>query len=88
MSKEKPTLVRESAVQRAHREMKELKPLLPTDWRIRFFLKYKDYDTAGGGRLVNDVYNLRTTDVFILDGLKEVAKEYAAEIEKQVPRKK
>lgn len=69
---------RETASEAAKREMNELKLRLPKDWRIRFFLKFKEYDTAGGGRLINSVYYNQTTDPEVLKRFKILAAEYEA----------
>lgn len=68
-------IIKETATQKFHREMKELKPLLPENWRIKFFQMYPAYDTYRGGLMLNNVFNGNSTDETILAGLKEIIKK-------------
>lgn len=73
-------LKRETAVQAFRREVTELRPNLPKDWKTRFIKKYPLYDTYRGGITLHLVINGRSTDPAVLTGLREIVAEYAAEL--------
>lgn len=74
----KPELKRETATQAFHREVKELKPRLPDDWKVRFVLKYPAYNSYQGGLILAAVINQRSTDLKVLEGLKVLIAEHEA----------
>jgi hypothetical protein len=77
-----PAPKRETAQEAFHRELDEIRPSLPKDWRTRFFLRRKDYDSYRGGELLNRVMSRRSTDNVILETLREIAAEHEAEQQK------
>ena len=79
-------IVKETATQKFHREMKELKLLLPANWRITFFQMYPAYDTYRGGLELNNVFNGNSTNETILEGLKEIIKKEIKDIIKETKK--
>lgn len=73
-------LKKETATQAFYREIAELKPKLPEDWKLRFIKKYPEYDSYRGGISLHLVINLRSTDLTILKGLKEIVQEFEKEV--------
>lgn len=71
-------LERETATQAFHREIEQLKSQLPKDWKLKFILKYPEYDSYRGGLALTSVINLRSTDPVILKGIKEIIEELKA----------
>lgn len=67
---------RKSAVEWFNDQIVELKPQLPKNYKMDLLaLLPKEYDTAGGGRVIDNVMNLRTTDMAVLEALKELVKQ-------------
>lgn len=75
----KATLKPETATQAFYREIAELKPRLPKDWKTRFFQKYPAYDSYRGGILLHHVINGNSTDSTVLTGIREIVKEFETE---------
>ena len=71
-------IINETATQKFHREVKELKPFLPKDWKMQVVTMLPMYDSYRGGILLHHLINHRTTDVAVLDCLKKIV-----ELEKQ-----
>lgn len=69
---ELPKIIKETATQKFHREIRELKPKLPKDWRITFFQMCPAYDSYKGGLMLNNVINGNSTDETILEALKKI----------------
>jgi hypothetical protein len=67
---------RETATQAFYREVSELKPRLPKDWKNRFVQKYPDYDTIRGGVILHNVINGASTDAVVLAGIREIISDY------------
>lgn len=70
---------RESAAQAFYREIAELRPRLPKDWRMRFVMMYPAYDNYQGGLLLHNIIQGRSTSPEVLEGMKEVIRRYEAE---------
>lgn len=54
----------------------KIKSTLPKNWRKLLVAKYPKYDSLAMATLVNNVYNLRATDVNITSALEEIAQEF------------
>lgn len=73
----------ETATQAFYREVAELKPRLPKDWKMRFVNKYPNYDSYRGGLQLHYVINLDSTNMEVLKGLKEIIAEYEKEVKNE-----
>jgi len=69
-------LKKETATQKYHREMAEIKPKLPDDWRIQFLKMHPEYDSYKGGVLVSNCMNGKSTDTVILEAFKKIVEQY------------
>lgn len=70
---------RKSAVDWFNDQVKALKPLLPKNYKMSLMaLLPKEFDTAGGGRIIENVLNLRTTDMAVLEALKLLVEQTKA----------
>lgn len=78
MSKPKE-ITRESATQAFYREVAELKPRLPKDWKLRFIKMHPDYDSYRGGIVLHHVINGGSTDFTVLEGIKKIVAKYESE---------
>lgn len=58
--------------------MRVVKPLLPKKWRLRFVELHPEYDSLAGGTLLNNVYNLRSTDLGVTELLEVLVAEHQA----------
>ena len=54
-------------------QVREIKGDLPSNWKEILIKNFPEYNTMEGGRLVKDVYNLRSTDGILTDRLKQIA---------------
>jgi hypothetical protein len=76
---QKIPLKSESARQAFSRQLAEVKSKLPKDWKLKFILKYPEYDTYRGGVKLLNVYNDYSSDMTILEGMQIIAAEYQKE---------
>lgn len=76
---EKIEVKRETATQLFYREVAELRPRLPKNWKSRFLLKYPDYDTVRGSHALMNVIAGKSTDQVVLEGIREIVKEFEVE---------
>jgi hypothetical protein len=79
MSTDSKTIKKESATQRFHREVLELRAKMPKDWKIRYFKKFPEYDNYSGAVLVGNVFYLRTTDSTVLENFKSIVLDFQNE---------
>lgn len=63
---------RETATQAFYREVAELRPQLPKDWKIQFIEMYPQYDSYRGGLILHNVINGASTDPVVLEGIKKI----------------
>lgn len=70
---------RESAAKAFYKEIAELRPRLPKDWRMRFVMMYPAYDNYQGGLLLHNIIQGRSTRPEVLEGMKEIIRRYEAE---------
>lgn len=63
---------RETATQAFYREVAELRPLLPKDWKLKFIAKHPEYDSYKGGVVLHNVINGSSTDPVVLEGMREI----------------
>jgi len=76
---QKPEVKSESAREYFSRLLAEVKNKLPKNWKLRFILKYPEYDTYRGGVKLLNVYNGASSDMRILEGMQVIAAEYEIE---------
>jgi hypothetical protein len=67
--------LRESSFQKFQKEIAELKPNLPKDYKAKFFKMHPEYDSYRGGVLLQNVIAGRSSDILILDALKQIVKQ-------------
>lgn len=83
MTKTKETpLKQETATEAFRKQIGELKPRLPKDWKLRFIKEHPEYDSYQGGILLHLVINQRSTDTVVLEGIKKIVTDYEKEIKK------
>jgi hypothetical protein len=70
-----PEINTETATQKFYREVAELKPLLPKDWKMQFIKQHPEYDSYRGGLILHNVINGSSTDTVVLQGLKEIVEQ-------------
>lgn len=75
----KSKLKTETATQKFHREVQELRPRLPKDWKLRFIKKHPEYDSYQGGKMLHKVINGQGSDPVVLEGLKKIVKQHEKE---------
>ncbi len=75
---EKAELKPETATQKFYKEVAELKPRLPDNWKLKFWAMHPEYDTYRGGVLINNVLKGCSTDPVILEGMKKIIEEFEA----------
>lgn len=63
---------RETAVQAFRREIAELRPLLPGNWKELFIQENPEYDSLKGSIILHNVINGRSTDPAVLAGIKKI----------------
>lgn len=60
-------------------KVRNVKSRLPKNWRKILVDRYPEYDSLRMGTLLNNVFNLRATDVKITSVLEEIASEFTTE---------
>lgn len=62
-----------SGAEHLKNQIREIKGDLPDNWKEILIKNFPEYNTMEGGRLVRDVYNLRSSDGLLTDRLKQIA---------------
>ena len=75
----KTELKPETAAQAFRREVSDLKLRLPKDWKLRFIGMYPDYDSYRGGIILHHVINGNSTDMIVLEGLRNIVDAFEKE---------
>lgn len=75
MNKLKDINDHETATQAFKREVRELRPRLPKNWKLQFIALHPEYDSYRGGVILHNVINGQSTDPTVLEGLKQIIKE-------------
>jgi hypothetical protein len=79
MKAEPKPLKNETATQAFKREVAELRPRLPKDWKIRFLARHREYDSYRGGLILHNVINGQSSDPVVLAGIREIVTEFEKE---------
>lgn len=70
------SIARKTAVDWFYDEIDRIKKLLPKNHKMAILSHLpKEWDTAGGGRIIENVLNFRTTDMTVYEALKKVIGE-------------
>lgn len=72
MNKVKDINDHETATQAFKREVRELRPRLPKNWKLQFIALHPEYDSYKGGVILHNVINGQSTDLTVLEGLKKI----------------
>lgn len=77
-TKKNKEINQETATQAFYREIKELKPRLPVDWKELFMELYPEYNTHKGANRLHHVVNGQSTDPVVMQGMKTIIEAYEA----------